>query len=313
MSMCTCAEPTQLAATVNGGQDLSPQASLAGRIAEPGQPLDETIFGKALGGEHGSIQPLRFCHWNAPTYGKQGATWLATVMALLQAGVTAAYIVAQDTIQSKKEDLAERYYDMANYKWNRFAANYLPLELKLLDEVSSVPERQMDCGDDRSRAQGAVTTAFGVVDNYVAHAAGKYRMCLDPAQTAQMQHKKSLALVDLENYNLADDNWFVDLKNDQRWNRRSNVLNLGRNLSSESLKYGDIARSMLDQLGGQVDKAAGALMQAFGYYGTRNDTMYPTTYLSGQTTLIQTGNSAASNPIAPVNPMTIVREYNPMT
>ena len=61
--------------------------------------------------------------------------------------------------------------------------------------------------------------------------------------------------------------------------RRNDFLNLGRNLTSEALKYGDVARNLYNQVGQQIDQAANSLMSTLGYYGARNDTFYPTTFL----------------------------------
>ena len=103
--------------------------------------------------------------------------------------------------------------------------------------------------------------------------------------------------VDTENYNLRDDTWFTDYKSDQRWGRRSNVLNLGRNLGSIAMKYGDVARALSQDVGGLFNRATASLSMALGYYGTRFDTYMPSTYLgtAGNASNIMnvgTGNTA---------------------
>ena len=45
------------------------------------------------------------------------------------------------------------------------------------------------------------------------------------------------------------------------------------------MKYGDVARNLYNQVGQQIDQAANSLMSTLGYYGARNDTFYPTTFL----------------------------------
>ena len=51
------------------------------------------------------------------------------------------------------------------------------------------------------------------------------------------------------------------------------------NLGSIAKQYGDVSRAMMADVSGLANKAAGALTMALGYYGTRFDTAYPTTYL----------------------------------
>lgn len=165
----------------------------------------------------------------------------------------------------------------------------------------------MVCDDDRQRAELSVNTAFDSLNQHLSRQARKLRLCIDPSMVGMVDHKRALALVDTENYNIQDDQWFTDFKNDQRWNRRSNVLNLGRNLSSEALKYGDVARSLYANVGAQIDKAASSLIGALGYYGARNDTYYPTTYLSGagganNSMLVNTSVTPGVNPTTALSP-----------
>ena len=106
-------------------------------------------------------------------------------------------------------------------------------------------------------------------------------------------------LVDTENYNLRDDTWFTDYKSDQRWGRRSNVLNLGRNLGSIAMKYGDVARALSEDVGGLFNRATASLSMALGYYGTRFDTYTPSTYLgtagnANNILNVGTGNTATN-------------------
>lgn len=229
----------------------------------------------------------QMCKWAPPQYGDTGEQLRA---AFFQAAALAIAILnglAQAEIADKQQDLADSWYGHAKYKWDRFNDKYVPLEKKLLAEVSNVPIRNIDCDGAEARAQNATNSAYDGANKYLSRTAKSYRICLDPSLLTYMDLRRNKMLVDTENYNLADERWFTDFKNDQRWNRRSNVLNLGRNLNSEALKYGDVANALYKQVGQQIERAAGGLMQAFGYFGARNDTYYPTTYLQGQSTLVQ--------------------------
>ena len=108
------------------------------------------------------------------------------------------------------------------------------------------------------------------------------RLCMSDAERRFMSLRRERTLDDTANYNYVDDRWFCDWRNDRRWNRRSSVLNLGRNLGTEALKYGDLARSLLNSVGGRIEQAASGVVNALGYYGARLDTYYPTSYLGQQ-------------------------------
>lgn len=266
MADCTCANPQAVASAIDGTTSKVDDVSY-------------TLHGGAHGGPLGAIDALRFCHWAAPEYGNISENNWNVAFKAAALAIALANSIAQGEIAEKQQDLADRYYQMAKYKWERFKDKYMPLEKKLLLEVSTVPVRELNCIDDRDRAEQSVNPAFSTMSDYLSRNAKKLRLCIDPAIISAIELRRAQTLVDTENYNLQDDQFFTDFKNDQRWNRRSTVLNLGRNLSSQALKYGDVARSLYSQVGAQIDQAAGSLMSALGYYGARNDTFYPTTYL----------------------------------
>lgn len=279
MAECTCADPMMVAKAINDA-DTNNIQSRANTISSEG-PLDETLYGKGLtdSGTHGAPAPVRFCHWQAPEYGNKGENWWTMLFQAAAVAIAVANGIAQQEIADKQQDLADSWYQQAKYKWDRYAGTYIPLEKKLLNEVSSTPVPSLDCAGAESRAQQSVDSAYGEASDYMARQAKALRLCMDSSLLGYVNLKQNVALVDSRNYNYVDDRWFRDYKDDQRWNRRSNVLSLGRNLDSQALSYGQVANALYGQVGQQIDRAASGLVTALGYFGARNDTYYPTTYL----------------------------------
>ena len=282
-------------------------------------PIDETLYGKTLEGsetaaagsdvgnagdghgKHGALGSLRFCNWAAPEYGPVGEFNWNDAFRAAALIIAIANGVAQSQIADMQQDLADSYYDMAKYKWDRFYDKFVPLEKKLLNEVLSEPLKEMDCADDRQRAESWVGRAYGAMEDWLRRKAKAMRTCFSGADSRRPALARTLALADTANYNYVDDRWFCDYSNDKRWNRRSSVLNLGRNLGSEALKYGDVARSLLNTVSGQIEQAANGLVNALGYYGARLDTYYPSSYLGqaqGNLANIGYGVGAGSQPSA---------------
>lgn len=257
-------------------------------ISESAQYIDETLRGAKLDAEegdgqgvHGALGPLRFCNWAAPEWGAKGNSLWTNFFQAAQLAIATLNALIQGQIADMQQDLADSYYQQAKYKWDRFSGKYMPLERSILWEASNEPIREMDCNDDRERAQAAANKSFDYLEKYMNRQAQAYRLCLDDSVVSQLSYARNLITVDTENYNLRDDQWFVDFKNDQRWNRRSNILNLGRNLGSVAMQYGDVARKLMGDVSDITNKAFGSLSSALGYYGSRFDTVYPTTYLAG--------------------------------
>lgn len=275
MAACTCADPTAVKTAVEQAGSKTESA-----INNSAQKLDETLYGASLGGSHGAIGPLRWCHSLGNQVGAAGKSAWTMLFQAATIAIAIANAVAQETIHSKKMDLAEGYYDQAEYKWGRFRDKYMPLEKQLLREVSTQPMRSLNCADDQDRARQSVFPAYELAMKYLSDKAKANRLCLDDTLVGLFNTRQSMAFVDTTNYNMQDDQFYTDYSNDKRWNRRSNLLNLGRGLSSEALRYGDVARTLLDNVSGQVSTAANSLLQSLGYYSNRRDTIYPNTTLS---------------------------------
>lgn len=309
MASCTCANPQAVSSAIR-----AQSTEISGQIRGTGEFLDQTLSGQggtdeAGGqGEHGRMDLVRFCHWAAPEISNEGERQWTDLWNAAALAIAIANGIAQGKISDMQMDLADRYYQMAKYKWDRFKDKYIPLEKQLLNETSTTPVRELDCADDRARAWESSQSAFDSCLSHLSRVAKKARICINPTILDRYEHKRTLAFVDSENYNIQDDQFFTDYKNDQRWNRRSNVLNLGRNNTTEALNYGNVARALASTVGSQIDQAANSLIGALGYYGARNDTYYPTTYLSGaggaqNQMLVSTAVNSNINPVAMNNPV----------
>ena len=291
---CDCAGPLgEIKGSIDQTKEQIEQTARTHISAE--KPIDETLYGSDLEGggaagadvgsagdghgKHGAIGSLRFCNWAAPEYGPVGEFNWSDAFRAAALMIAIANGVAQSQIADMQQDLADSYYDMASSKWDRFYKHFVPLEKKLLREVMTAEERNMDCDDDRQRASEWIGRAYDSMSDWMYGKLRQMRACLNAADKRRPRLAQKLAYVDTANYNYVDDRWFCDYSNDKRWNRRSSVLNLGRNLGSEALKYGDVARSLLNTVSGQIEQAANGLVNAMGYYGARLDTYYPTSYL----------------------------------
>jgi hypothetical protein len=203
---------------------------------------------------------------------------LTVAMALLQ-------ITVAKKIADLKIELAEDYYAMAEYKWQRFITSYVPLEKKLLREVSSVAIATMDCADDRARAESSVNSAYALLQQQLARIRKSLHICIDENMLSVIEHRRVVMLVDTENFNLSDDNYWCDILNDDRWNKRSTVLDLGRGISTLSQSYGVLAKQGIDSAGGQVMAFTNSVINSMGYLGARRETAYPqVSLMSGTST-----------------------------
>lgn len=247
--------------------------------------IHPTLYGKLIGpmpentGMPGIPSPLGFAHWQAPKHGNSSEYTWNTVFQGAQLAIAIAASVAQEQIANKNLEIAESWYSHANYKWNRFKNGYMPLEKQLIKETQNTKETKLDCKAAESRASTSVRNAFKSARTYMNSKAKQLRLCVDDSLYKDLDIQQQKFLVDTRNYNYDDDRWWRDYSNDKRWNRRSAVLNIGRNTASQALEYGRVASQSLTQVGRQIDTAASGLISALGYFGARNDTYAPTAFL----------------------------------
>lgn len=247
----------------------------------PDDPLVLTLS-SSLGasGTPGQLSALSFCHWASPEHGNTSElVWNAAFQAA-QIGIAIFNAIQQAKIADMQLDLGEKWFSHADYKWQRFNNNYRPLEEKLVAEsMRSLPPK-LDCiGAERLAEHNVLKSKSSWKTNF--------KLC----HKLNTSLKTAALLVDSENYCMADDRWYRDFKDDQRWGRRSQLANLGRNTSAQVLAYGDVANKTLGQVAGHWNTFATAATQALGYFGARHDTYMPHTYLG-------TGGQSSTNLIS---------------
>lgn len=223
---------------------------------------------------------LRFCDWTSPTYGSQGEMGWTIAFKAAELAIAIANSAAQQQIADAQMDLADRWFSHQKYKWTRFQNAYLPLEKKLVQETAYVPMPTLDCDNAEARAHNQTKRTGQVLDNWMARKFKGLRICGHASSVRRCEVNACAVHVDCYNFNLADERWYKDFQEDKRWNNRSNVLNLGRNMDSQAQSYGDLAGKIFGAVGQQLDRFGSAAMTALGYFGTRNEGFIPMTFLS---------------------------------
>ncbi len=248
--------------------------------------LNATMHGKAMGSPTGAIGPIRFAHWVAPEVSPIGENLWALAFQAASLAISIYNAEKQEEISQKQLNIAEGYYDQAKYKWDRWNDNsgkggsFYELEKSLVSEVDNVPVPKLDCDGAVSRANTVSMASFKAMDPYILSSTRKFRQKISKHELRVLYNRQAITTTDSMNYNLADDRWFRDYKDDQRWNQRSNVLSLGRGMESEVMRYRDAASQIYGQVGRQLNQVSSGLMGALGYVGSRFHVNAPSNFLN---------------------------------
>lgn len=215
---------------------------------------------------------------------QQRTNWFEELWHLAIQGV--ALLIAKHLMDRRAEitemqmNLADMWYDYEEYKWRRFRDAYIPHEINMLHEVDDEPLYRMNCVNAQQRGESSASSAMDTALGKYSRILARYRSATDLDLGKRFDYRRSIMQDDTINYNLQDERWFEDLRNDRRWNRRSAVLNLGRNVSEKVLQYGQAANSLANRAGSRYDQLGASVMQAAGYIGSRMSWQPPLTTLS---------------------------------
>lgn len=251
--------------------------------------------------EHLSIISSKMCEWAAPQYGDAGESWEKTLWKAALIAIATINTLAQISIMEKRYQIAKDYANLASDRWNRFKDAYAPFERAMLSEAGNAPEYKPDYVGARERAREYTSEAFRSADEQMADLAKKYSLCVDDTLLNDMDYAEAVSRDDGTNYNYRDEEFWAIYMSDKRWNRRSQMLNLGRGIQQMSASYADAANNALAQLGGLLDKGAQGAAKLLGYISTARESQYPANFssaapLTGQASNV--GAVIASGPVA---------------
>lgn len=218
----------------------------------------------------------RMCQWAAPNYTRAGEAFDRIAWIAAQVAVSASTIALNTFLQNQNYKIARAYSDIANDKWSRFMNFYAPLEMRMIAECLYTAEPSTDYGGAQWRATVDANFSYDSGKNNFARYAKSYALCIDP--TLDLTRAQSILRADSTNFNFRDAEHFREYLSDKRWNRRSDILNIGRNNHATAFSYARAASEALGGLAGAVAQIGNGLSGLLGYMYNRNDTVYPSTF-----------------------------------
>lgn len=230
------------------------------------------------------------CNWAQPEVGDVGESAWTNLWKAALVAVAIINTVAQVEIMQKRYQIAKDYANLAKEKWRRFRDMYAPHEQSILNEIRNTLEPEPDYVGARGRATEFVREAWRSAREELASLAKKYALCIDWSLLNDMDLAEAIAYDDKANFDYRYEEYFTLILSDIRWNRRSQMLNLGRDIHATSAKYADAANGMLAGLGEIANEGASGAMTLLGYLSERRNTQYPAQFsmaspLSGPSSL----------------------------
>jgi hypothetical protein len=202
-----------------------------------------------------------FCHWRAPAVTGEGEKVFQDILAIAAYALIIWNAYESMRIFDMRYEVAKRYANIAQDRWNRFNAKFRPLEAYMIRELMEDPLIEPDFENARDVYTDCATSSMTALDR-MKDLAKKYCLCLDSDLTNAIAVDNQLLLDDMVNLGYQDEVYITRLRDIDRWNRRSNMLNLGRDLASISTAA---ARAGDDILDGAANSALDTIGQAIGF------------------------------------------------
>jgi hypothetical protein len=212
-----------------------------------------------------------FCHWAAPEYSTTVQTLLHTILAVISfaVGIWSAY--EQLRIFKLRYEIAKGYANIAKDEWNRFNDKYRPLENLMIAEALAAPAVAPDYATAKSNYTQFTSAGYTQTQLEMTALAKKFCICSNLEPTTE----KALWLDDSINYGYRDEEREAIVQDDLRFNKRANLLNVGRNNMANSAKYGGLASDLLSDAAAANEKATSGAFNFLGYVRNRFETTYP--------------------------------------
>jgi hypothetical protein len=232
-----------------------------------------------------NIVRTRICTWAAPTFGDLGQGVLHKILSAVAFAVAIWSAIEQQRIFKMRYDLAKEYAKIAQEQWNRFNTRYKPLEAMAIAEcLNNLPPEP-----DYPLAQSMGNQMAADGQDLGAMILKKYAKCIDPATLRSYEVSGAVKADDLVNYHYRDQEAYSLVKGLQLFNRRANILKLGRDLAAQSVKFADSANTMLGGIAQGLAQTTNGAMTFLGYIRHREITAYPENLIDNMVSFAQQG------------------------
>lgn len=201
----------------------------------------------------------------------------AQIKGALNAAIIGINTYTSLRIAEMQYDLAKDWAAMAKWYRDHYFNNYHPIEKSLIDEANKDPEYKYE-KTDLTKGQMLVTAKLGFIGKLEKTVSCTGRYCTGQRQAITNDLLIEQATIENAICGLASRHAVDEeiTRNTKRWERRSNVLKLGRDLPTESVSYGRLASGIFGSIGEQAAKSVEGASQALGFGLNRRDTRYPT-------------------------------------
>jgi hypothetical protein len=239
---------------------------------------------------------VAFCHWRPPAVSGESEQIFQDVLTYASYALIIWNAYETMRIFDMRYDIAKAYGNLAQDRWNRFNQTFKPLEAYMINQLMNDPLVEADyetARDIYTECAESSMTSLGRMRGLTK----KYCLCLDSDVPLTIAVNNQLMLDDMVNLGYQDEQYITPLRDIDRWNRRSRMLNLGRDLASISTVAARAGDEILDGAANAAVKGISDSIGFLNYIKESEDTVY--SRLGVWMTVPSTASSLSSSNLSP--------------
>lgn len=212
------------------------------------------------------------CNKGESDSGKANLGSIFNVLALAVAGYSTAAAIS--TAQQQYE-IAKDYLEIAEWWRDYYNTVFAPWENIELEEVLALVDEEPEYDITIGRTRTAGRIRFKGMDYQAIRCTSEYCTGLRGALLKDAAVAEATAVAALSNLGWQNEKAWVEARNDLRWKKILAVINRGRDMIAENVRFSNLAFGIFGDLTKQAGDAASGAIGYLGYNLYRRETRYP--------------------------------------
>ena len=230
-----------------------------------------------------------------PLHGPSDAGHTAVGALLGAAAIAAAGYNAYKAVEIATQEwqLAKKYWQISQNWLDHYKNNYAPVEDQELSEARSleVETPLFDVARGRSKV-AAWSQAKGLYKKAV-RCSSKYCTGFKASALVEIDKATRTSLVLADNLGYRNERAYVETRNDVRFEKMLNTVKRGRDMVANNTSLARASAGIYGDLYDQTWKGLVGAGEYLGYHNKKNETVYPTTYMSNTSGTMSSNNSTS--------------------
>lgn len=186
--------------------------------------------------------------------------------------------------------MAKKYWRIARNWLDYYKDYYAPVEDQELHEARNLKKETPEYDAARGRARAVAWLQFRDVVRQAMRCTSRYCTGLRQDMLADLSASQADAVAMADGLGYRNERAYIEARDDVRFKKMLETAKRGRDMVADNVSLSSAAAGIYGDLFNQSMAGLAGAGQYLGYWSSRNDTAYPTSYISHQRTRTGSGD-----------------------